>query len=116
MGWPQWEVTFGRFVPSWRSEARLFVNRASSWQLSWRGQDIRSTFGNIFLLFVRYHVIAVLSPAVLLRLDGLAAMVSKRYSQKWNELPGAWRGVSAQGPLCMSSGYAPVRFADDCAG
>lgn len=116
MGWPQWEMTFGRFVPSWRSEARLFINRVLSWQPSWRGQDIRSTFGNIFLLFALYHVIAILNPAVLLRLDGLAVMVSKRYSQKWNELPGAWRGVPAQGPLCMSSGYAPVRFAGDFAG
>ena len=48
MGWPQWEMTFGRFVPSWRSEARLFINRVLSWQPSWRGQDIRSTFGNFF--------------------------------------------------------------------
>ncbi|SCI05477.1 Uncharacterised protein [uncultured Collinsella sp.] len=116
MGGPGGEVAFGRFVPSWRSEARLFINRAPSWQPSWRGQAIRSTFGNIFLLFARYRVIAFLNPAVLLRLDGLAAMVSKRYSQKWNEVPGAWRGVPAQGTLCMSSGYAPVCFAGDCAG
>ena len=45
------EVAFGRFVPSWRSEARLFINRAPSWQPSWRGQAIRSTFGNIFFAF-----------------------------------------------------------------
>lgn len=77
-GGPSGEVTFRRFVPSWRSEARLFINRAPSWQLSWREQAIRSTFGNIFLHFVRCHVIAFLNPAVLLRLDGLAAMVSKR--------------------------------------
>ncbi len=42
----------------------------------------------LFLLFARYHVIAFLNPAVLLRLDRLAAMVSKRYSQKWNNFLG----------------------------
>ena len=40
---------------------------------------------HFFLPFARYHEIAILNPAVLLRLDGLAAMVSKKYSQKWNE-------------------------------
>lgn len=39
-------------------------------------------FWEHFLPFARYHVIAFLNPAVLLRLDRLAAMVSKRYSQK----------------------------------
>lgn len=39
-------------------------------------------FWEHLLLFARYHVIAFLNPAILLRLDGLAAMVSIRYSQK----------------------------------
>ena len=110
------EVAFGRFVPSWRSEARLFINRAPSWQPSWRGQAIRSTFGNIFFAFRPLSRNCVPQSCGFVETGRACRYGLEKIFPKWNELPGAWRGVPAQGSLCMSSGYAPVRFAGDCAG